>query len=98
VTAQEAVPAWFAALLPRRIKGSANRIQPPRKKAAASSKSSTPAKQSRRSKLAKENDITAEEEAEIKEAWNLFRQDGVKNFEDEKDGVIRTGDVRHAMK
>ncbi|KIX08786.1 uncharacterized protein Z518_03443 [Rhinocladiella mackenziei CBS 650.93] len=56
------------------------------------------ASRSRRSKLAKENDITAAEETEIKEAWNLFRLDDVEGYEDEKDGVIRTTEVRSVLK
>ena len=51
----------------------------------------------RRSKLAQENDITAEDEREIKEAWQLFSQEGVGGYEDEKEGVIRTQDVRKCM-
>lgn len=47
----------------------------------------------RQSKLAKENNITAQEENEIKEAFALFSvpRDG------EKEGVIPTQDVRKAM-
>jgi hypothetical protein len=52
----------------------------------------------RRSKLAQENDITAEDEAEIKAAWSMFAHRGVENYGDEKEGVIRTEDVRRAMK
>ncbi|KIX92407.1 uncharacterized protein Z520_11882 [Fonsecaea multimorphosa CBS 102226] len=58
--------------------------------------SATP--KARRSKLAKENDITAEEEAGIKEAWSLFRLDEVEEYEDEKEGVIRTSDVQNVLK
>ncbi|KIW87837.1 uncharacterized protein Z519_11421 [Cladophialophora bantiana CBS 173.52] len=50
------------------------------------------------SKLAKENDITAEEETAVKEAWNLFRLDEVEEYEDEKEGVIRTRDVQNVLK
>ncbi|EXJ65906.1 uncharacterized protein A1O5_10882 [Cladophialophora psammophila CBS 110553] len=53
---------------------------------------------SRRSKLAKENDITAEEETAVKEAWSLFRLDEVEEYEDEKEGVIRTRDVQNVLK
>lgn len=52
----------------------------------------------RPSKLAKENDLTAEEENEIKEAFHFFSQkvkDG--EFKDEKEGVIARGDVRKAL-
>src|SRR5882757_174175 len=81
-----------------------NLDKPPRKTPskgkASTSKSapSTSASKPRRSKLAKENDITAEEETEIKEAWNLFRLDDVEEYEDEKEGVIRTTDVRNVLK
>ncbi|KAI9649081.1 hypothetical protein NHQ30_001648 [Ciborinia camelliae] len=46
-----------------------------------------------RSKLAKENNITAAEETEIKEAFSLFAQ----KMEGEKEGVIAIGDVRRAL-
>ena len=69
--------------------------QPPKKKA----KTATPAKAtSRRSKLAKDNDISAEQETEIKSAWSLFHRFDVENFEEEKEGVIRTTDVERALK
>ncbi|KIV87898.1 hypothetical protein PV11_03414 [Exophiala sideris] len=76
---------------------------PPRKtpakgKASAAKGKAVEAPKSRRSKLAKENEITAEEEAEIKEAWNLFRLDDVEEYEDEKEGVIRTTEVKTALK
>lgn len=76
--------------------------QPPRKtpskgKAAISRQTATASK-SRRSKLAKENDITAEEEAEIKEAWALFRREDIEEYEDEKEGVIFTHDVKNVLK
>lgn len=71
---------------------------PPRKKATASAvaRGKQPAKP-RRSKLAQENDITAEDEREIKEAWQLFSHEGIGGYEDEKEGVIRTQDVRKCM-
>ncbi|CZT49428.1 related to calmodulin [Rhynchosporium secalis] len=46
------------------------------------------------SKLAKENNITAEEETEIKEAFEIFHE----KWEGEKDKVIPIGDVKRAMK
>lgn len=46
-----------------------------------------------RSKLAKEHNITAAEETEIKEAFSLFSQ----KMEGEKEGVIAIGDVRRAL-
>jgi len=53
-------------------------------------------RKSRPSKLAKENNITAEEENEIKEAFHLFSTTN-EEFEDEKEGVIRTSDVRRTL-
>lgn len=64
-----------------------------RKASAAVDTSATPAKAARQSKLAKENKITAQEEAEIKEAFSLFREP----LDGEKEGIIPIGDVRRAM-
>jgi hypothetical protein len=50
----------------------------------------------RQSKLAKENDISAEEENEIKEAFQLFASKNAE-FKDEKEGVMQTADVRRAL-
>ncbi|KAM7209156.1 hypothetical protein V8F20_000494 [Naviculisporaceae sp. PSN 640] len=47
----------------------------------------------RQSKLAKEHGITAQEEAEIREAFGLFSEP----MDGEKEGVIPIGDVRRAM-
>ncbi|KAM0813473.1 putative Calmodulin [Seiridium cardinale] len=47
----------------------------------------------RQSKLAKEHNITAREEAEIKEAFALFSEP----MDGEKEGVIPIGDVKRAM-
>ncbi|KAL6248587.1 hypothetical protein RBB50_004842 [Rhinocladiella similis] len=71
------------------VKGKAN---------ASKGSTSASAPKSRRSKLAKENDITAEHEFEIKEAWNLFRVDDVEEYEDEKEGVIPTSKVKDAFR
>jgi hypothetical protein len=71
--------------------------QPPRKRPTAVAKGKQPAKP-RRSKLAQEHDITAEDEAEIMAAWSMFAQHDIEAYEDEKEGVIRTEDVRRAMK
>lgn len=70
--------------------------QPPKRKqpaAASASAAKPPAK--RRSKLAKENNITAEEEAEIQEAYNIFRQ--YSEELDTKEGAIPTADVRRCL-
>ena len=64
--------------------------KPPKRRAPAAE---APASKARQSKLAKENNITAAEENEIKEAFGLF---SVKKKE-EKEGVIPIGDVRRAM-
>ncbi|KAL4889640.1 hypothetical protein BDV59DRAFT_186277 [Aspergillus ambiguus] len=53
-------------------------------------------KRSRQSKLAKENDISAEEENEIKEVFHLFST-ASEGFENEKEGVIPREDVRKAL-
>ncbi|KAI8625397.1 hypothetical protein F5Y19DRAFT_269807 [Xylariaceae sp. FL1651] len=63
---------------------------PPRRKAAGAAKD---APKERQSKLAKEHNITAREEQEIKEAFALFAEP----MDGEKEGVIPTKDVRRAM-
>ncbi|KAI0885274.1 calmodulin [Annulohypoxylon maeteangense] len=63
---------------------------PPKRKATASSSSGPKEKQS---KLAKEHNISAREEREIKEAFALFSEP----MEGEKEGVIPSKDVRRAM-
>jgi hypothetical protein len=66
--------------------------QPPKRRA-ASGKYALPAK--RPSKLAKENGITADQEAEIRDAFALF---AVKHPEhDSKEGVLRREDVRRCL-
>ncbi|PKY00081.1 hypothetical protein P168DRAFT_300230 [Aspergillus campestris IBT 28561] len=65
---------------------------PPKKRATPS----TAPKKSRASKLARENDISAEEENEIKEAFHLFSAPH-DDFPDEKEGVIPQEDVRKAL-
>ena len=67
-------------------------MPPKRKQPAAASASKPTAK--RRSKLAKDNNITADEEEEIQEAFSLFVQ---KKHKDSKDGEIATQDVRRAL-
>ncbi|KAK2748110.1 hypothetical protein FQN57_001233 [Myotisia sp. PD_48] len=54
-------------------------------------------KKPRLSKLAKENDITNEEEAEIKEAFHLFSIQDHEDYPAQKEGVIATKDVRRAL-
>lgn len=62
---------------------------PPKRKAA-----SKPA--ARRSKLAKDNDLSLENEREIQEAWSIYKQD-IEEFEDEKEGVVATGKIKLVM-
>jgi Ca2+-binding EF-hand superfamily protein len=68
--------------------------QAPKRKAATFAKA---APKPKLSKLAKENNITNEQEKEIREAFELFSVDDVEGFEDEKTGVLRTGDVRRCL-
>ncbi|KAK6855741.1 hypothetical protein PG995_007892 [Apiospora arundinis] len=65
----------------------------PAKRKAAAPAASAAAPKERQSKLAKEHNITAREEAEIKEAFALFSEP----MDGEKEGVIPTSDVRRAM-
>lgn len=69
--------------------------QPPKRKQPTASAPAAKPPAKRRSKLAKENDITAEEEAEIQESYNIFRQDPEEL--DSKDGAIPTSDVRRCL-
>ncbi|KAL1895225.1 hypothetical protein Sste5346_005370 [Sporothrix stenoceras] len=71
-------------------------MPPKRKASAAASSSNTPAtkdKVPRPSKLARENNISAQEEAEIREAFGLFAEP----MDGEKDGVLPIGDLRRAL-
>lgn len=71
--------------------------QPPKRRQTASTKETRTAKKpQRQSKLAKENNISAEEEAEIKEAFRLFSVEH-EDFEEEKEGVIKIDDVRRCL-
>ncbi|KAM5444303.1 hypothetical protein MferCBS31731_000820 [Microsporum ferrugineum] len=69
---------------------------PPKRRGAATSSAGPKEKKPRLSKLAKENNITSEEEAEIKEAFQLFAADN-DGYPSEKEGVIATRDVRRAL-
>ncbi|SPN98907.1 related to calmodulin [Cephalotrichum gorgonifer] len=62
---------------------------PPKRKAPPAQEAPKP----RLSKLARENNVTAQEESEIREAFSLFAEP----MDGEKYGVIPTGDVRSAM-
>jgi hypothetical protein len=67
-----------------------NKSKPAKRRATAAAASAPKARQS---KLAKEHNITAAEENEIKEAFELFSIEK----KGEKEGVIPTEDVRRAM-
>ncbi|EJT80522.1 hypothetical protein GGTG_00518 [Gaeumannomyces tritici R3-111a-1] len=71
---------------------------PPKRKAAASSGAGTGSSSNnnsskRQSKLAKEHNISADEEAEIREAFSLFAEP----MEGEREGVMPIEDVRRAL-
>jgi len=68
---------------------------PPKRRGAAAS-SAPKEKKARQSKLAKENDISSKEEAEIKDAFHLFSIEN-KDYASEKEGVIKTQDIRRAL-
>ena len=51
----------------------------------------------RRSKLAKEHGVSSEKEAEIRSAWEAFRIQNVPQYEKEKEGVMRTEDIKKAL-
>lgn len=68
--------------------------QPPKKRSAPSSGPAP--KRARQSKLAKENDLTGEEENEIKEVFHIFSTTN-EEFKNEKEGVIPSEDVRKAL-
>ncbi|THW03762.1 EF-hand [Aureobasidium pullulans] len=75
-------------------------IQPPKRSKAAAGKAATAAAtapKKRASKLAKENDITADQENEILEAFALFAVTDNPDYSDEKEGVLRTEDVRRCL-
>ncbi|MCJ1447287.1 MAG: hypothetical protein MMC23_007798 [Stictis urceolatum] len=68
---------------------------PPRKRAVAQPKAPQE-KKPRQSKLAKENNISAAEETEIKEAFALFSTSH-SEYPSSKEGVIPSPDVRRAL-
>lgn len=68
---------------------------PPKRKQTATKASATKPAPKRRSKLAKENDLNADEEAEIKDAFDLFAaQNGDSSS---KEGMIGAKDVRRCL-
>ncbi|ODM15667.1 hypothetical protein SI65_08901 [Aspergillus cristatus] len=69
---------------------------PPKKRGGPPSAPTPKKPRTRQSKLAKENDISAEQETEIKEAFHLFSSAN-EAFPDEKEGVISRSDIRKAL-
>jgi hypothetical protein len=65
--------------------------QPPKRKAPATSATAAP--KTRQSKLAKEHNVTAQEEGEIREAFSLFAEP----MDGEKHGVLPIDDVKSAL-
>jgi hypothetical protein len=68
-------------------------LQPPTRRAAPAKARAAP---KRASKLAKDNGLNADQEAEIREAFGLF---AVRHpdHEDSKEGVLRKDDVRRCL-
>ncbi|KAL2135195.1 hypothetical protein VTI74DRAFT_9401 [Chaetomium olivicolor] len=67
---------------------------PPKRRSPAAAAASIPKSTGARpSKLAKEHNLTAQEESEIREAFSLFAEP----MEGEKEGVMPIGDVRRAL-
>ncbi|KAF5974516.1 hydroxyacylglutathione hydrolase [Fusarium coicis] len=65
--------------------------KPPKRKAPATSATAAP--KTRQSKLAKEHNVTAQEEGEIREAFSLFAEP----MDGEKHGVLPIDDVKSAL-
>ncbi|KAI7769011.1 hypothetical protein LZL87_000558 [Fusarium oxysporum] len=75
----------------REMKNNFKISQPPKRKASATS--ATAALKTRQSKLAKEHNVTAQEEGEIREAFSLFAEP----MDGEKHGVLPIDDVKSAL-
>ncbi|KAG6020762.1 hypothetical protein E4U41_002732 [Claviceps citrina] len=69
------------------------RKQPPPPAGAAAAAAAAAPSKARQSKLAKEHNMTAQEEGEIREAWSLFAEP----MEGEKMGVLPIDDVKSAL-
>ncbi|KAE9963496.1 hypothetical protein BLS_009240 [Venturia inaequalis] len=65
----------------------------PKRRAAAP----TAAPKPRLTKLAKEKNISNDQEAEIRDAFGLFAVTGIKGYAKEKEGVIKSEDVRRCL-
>jgi hypothetical protein len=76
----------------------ANMSQPASKGSRTTAKRSTKsAGKQRLSQLARENQITNDQEELICEAFNLFSLNGIEGYEGEEHGVLRIQDVRRAL-
>ncbi|KAF5702791.1 hydroxyacylglutathione hydrolase [Fusarium globosum] len=75
----------------REMKNNFNTTNPPKRKAPATSATAAP--KTRQSKLAKEHNVTAQEEGEIREAFSLFAEP----MDGEKHGVLPIDDVKSAL-
>ncbi|KAM5380536.1 hypothetical protein ACJA88_004865 [Fusarium oxysporum] len=75
----------------REMKNNFKISQPPKRKAPATSATAAP--KARQSKLAKEHNVTAQEEGEIREAFSLFAEP----MDGEKHGVLPIDDVKSAL-
>jgi Ca2+-binding EF-hand superfamily protein len=90
---------WWVSQNKYHRQSSNTHIQPPKRSKAAAGKAATAAAtapKKRASKLAKENNITADQENEILEAFALFAITDNPDH-DEKEGVLRTEDVRRCL-
>ena len=67
--------------------------QPPKRRGPAAAQ---PEPRKKRSALAKQNNLSAEQESEIAEAFGLFAVE-VEGYEDENKGVLRVDDVRRCL-
>ena len=74
----------------------ANQGQPPKQRQAKSKAASTDKKPARQSKLAKENNISAAEELDIKEAFSLYSSPH-EDYPNLKEGAIETSAVRRVL-
>jgi len=72
-------------------------MPPKRKTPATTPTAAAKTAQKRRSKLAKDNDISPEEEAEIQDAFELFAANNDDDKKKSKDSVIATQDVRRCL-
>lgn len=81
---------WYDPLQHTTEKKGLTRSQPPKRKAAASGGAAPKARQS---KLAKEHNVTPQEEGEIREAFSLFAEP----MDGEKHGVLPIDDVKSAL-